>query len=378
MNRTAPAPPKLTIHPQRCAHQRVAGARCEACVQACPRQAWERLDSGLAFDAALCDGCGLCVAACPHEALEIPAPTPIVTTDGERTLWLACERSGIAQPNAGSSPAGLTACLHALTPDWILQWHQRHRITQVRLSSGDCTDCDRRPAETLHASWQPVAERLARAGQPAPSLTRIDANQWQAHASRTEQPDPRRRRFLGQLLQGPGPQTRDRPLPSTLAPLTSGRQHLVRTLAAPGPDGKTAPPMWQVRLDPGQCTWCMACVKLCPEQALTQAADPDGAVDRLSLHMARCTGCALCLDACDSRALSLAGPNQPHPPVPQAFELVRQTCPACRVSYHRQRQSAPGGASTDEPGLCPTCRRGRPARPDRLVQNPAATGDIGA
>ena len=84
MNRTTPEPPPLTIHAQRCAHQRVASATCQACVAACPRQAWQLLDSGLAFDAALCDGCGLCVAACPHEALEVPSPTPILTTDTGR------------------------------------------------------------------------------------------------------------------------------------------------------------------------------------------------------------------------------------------------------------------------------------------------------
>lgn len=375
MNRTTPEPPTLTIHAQRCAHQRVASATCQACVAACPRQAWQLLDSGLAFDAALCDGCGLCVAACPHEALEVPSPTPILTTDTGRELWLACERAGIVKTDAGSSSAGLTACLHALTPDWLLQWHQRHRITQVRLASGDCNTCDRRPAQTLQARWQPVAERLARAGQPAPALTRIDARQWQARASRTEQPDPRRRRFLGQLLQGPAPQARDRSQPSTLAPLTSGRQRLVRTLAAPGPRGDAASPLWQVRLDPDRCTWCMACANLCPERALTQIADPDGPVDRLTSEMARCTGCGLCLDVCDSQALSLAGPGQPHPPAQQVFELVRQTCPVCRVSYHRQ--ASPGGASTDEPGPCPTCRRGRPARPDRLVQTSSEPGGNG-
>jgi Fe-S-cluster-containing hydrogenase component 2 len=119
----------------------------------------------------------------------------------------------------------------------------------------------------------------------------------------------------------------------------------------------------------------MACANLCPERALTQIADPDGPVDRLTSEMARCTGCGLCLDVCDSQALSLAGPGQPHPPAQQVFELVRQTCPVCRVSY--RRQASPGGASTDEPGPCPTCRRGRPERPDRLVQTSSDPGDNG-
>ncbi len=368
MNRTTPA---LTIHAERCAHQRVAGATCRACVASCARQAWQLLDEGLSFDADRCDGCGLCVAACPLEALEVPAPTPIVATDGERLLWLACERAGIAPPDGTPDPAGFTPCLHTLTPDWVLQWQQRHRITQLRLASGDCATCERRPAETLQGHWQPVAERLSRAGQPVPTLVPTDARQWQARANRSDQPDPRRRNFLGRLLQGPGTPPRDPARQNSLAPLTSGRRHLVHTLAA-GPGGPTTAPLWQLRLDPDRCTWCMACAKLCPEQALTQHADPDETVDHFTLHAARCTGCTLCLDVCDSQALSLSGPDQPRSPHPQVFELQREICPVCRVTYHRQRP--PRNAASHESEPCPTCRRGRPVWPDRVVQATAPTG----
>ena len=362
MNRTAPT---LTIHPERCAHQRVAGATCQACVTACARQAWQLLDEGLSFDAARCDGCGLCVAACPLEALEIQAPTPIIATDGERVLWLACERADIPSSEGASGGAGHTPCLHALTPDWVLQWQQRHRITQLRLASGDCASCDRRPAETLQARWQPVAERLSRAGQPVPALMRTDARQWPARANRSDQPDPRRRQFFGRLLQGPGTPTRDTSRATTLAPLTSGRRHLVRTLATVKGDRAIAP-LWQPRLDADRCTWCMACVKLCPEQALTQHADPDAPVHHLTIHPTRCTGCTLCLDVCDSQALALTGPDQPRSRQQQVFELQRETCPICRVAYHRHRSSPSAPGHESEP--CPTCRRGRPLRPDRVVQ----------
>ena len=200
MNRSTPT---LTIHAERCAHQRVASATCRACITACARQAWQLLDEGLSFDAERCDGCGLCVAACPLEALAIPAPTPIVSTDGDRLAWLACERAGIAPPDGAPNPAGFTPCLHTLTPDWVLRWQQRHRITQLRLTSGNCATCDRRTDITLQERWQPVAERLTRAGQPVPALVPTDARQWLARANRSDQPDPRRRRFLGRLLQGP-------------------------------------------------------------------------------------------------------------------------------------------------------------------------------
>lgn len=375
MNSTTPASPELTIQAQRCAHQRVAAAQCDACVRVCPRHAWQLHDDGLAFDAAACDGCGLCVATCPHEALEIAAPIPIISSDGARELWIACERAGVPMPGAGPSPAGITTCLHALTPDWILQWCRRHQINQVRLASGDCATCSREPAETLQARWQPVADRLAGSGRPVPQLSAISVKQWQARAQRTDQPDPRRRRFLGQLLQGPKPQARKLAQPSTLAPLTSGRRQLVRSLAMPGPDGRIAAPLWQVRLETGRCTWCMACVNLCPEQVFAQALDAEGAVTQVSLQMSHCTGCGLCLDACDVRALSILGPDQPHPRQPQTFDLSRAICPVCKVPYHQHRTNPPVAPEHAAPGPCPTCRRGRPARHDRVVQQTPAAGD---
>jgi Pyruvate/2-oxoacid:ferredoxin oxidoreductase delta subunit len=375
MNATAPATPQLTIHAQRCAHQRVAAAHCDACVGVCPRHAWQLHEDGLAFDSAACDGCGLCVAACPHEALEIPAPIPIISSDGERELWMACEQAGIPMTDASPSPAGLTPCLHALTPDWILQWCRRHQITQVRLARGDCKACSRQPAETLQDRWQPVADRLAGSTRQVPQLSAISAGQWQARARRSDQPDPRRRRFLGQLLQGPKPQAADHPQPATLAPLTSGRRQLVRSLATPGLDGKIAAPLWQVRLETGRCTWCMACVTLCPEQVFTQAINAEGAVNHVILQDSRCTGCGLCLDVCDVHALSIVGPDQPHPRQPQTFDLSRAICPLCSVPYYRHRKSSPGLPENAAADPCPTCRRGRPARQDRLVQQTPAAGD---
>ena len=64
---------RLAIQAERCVHAQVLHAGCQACVTACPRQAWRAHPDGLGFDAEACDDCGLCVAACPTDALALPA-----------------------------------------------------------------------------------------------------------------------------------------------------------------------------------------------------------------------------------------------------------------------------------------------------------------
>ena len=104
---------ELAIHAERCVHQRVRGAACRACVDACPTAAWQMSDDGLAFDPEACDACGLCVAACPTEALELPAPQPLLQRCEQMppAAWWRCERAGL--PGRPS-----TACLLALSPAW--------------------------------------------------------------------------------------------------------------------------------------------------------------------------------------------------------------------------------------------------------------------
>lgn len=349
---------QLDIHADRCVHQRVAGADCDACVRACPRGAWRMRDDGLGFDPDACDDCGLCVAACPTGALELPAPRPVLHTDahGTRSLLLACERAGVP------GPAGVVACLYALSPGWLLRQCAAHGAQAIAVTPGDCTRCERGTAgPAWRAHWQAVAERLP----GAPPLRPIPAPDWAARIDEPAKPGASRRRFFARIAQGPA--HAGKPDATEVPPLSSHRADTVARLAA-GARPRPAP-LWAVTLDAARCTFCMACTRLCPTGAL--ALELGGSAEQFRLDMARCTGCGLCHAVCGDGALSAArtpAPDEAAPASPLRLRLHRRRCASCHIDFHQL--AAPGDAPHSE-ALCPACRQGRPSRPNRVVQDAA-------
>jgi ferredoxin len=111
------------IKGERCVHSMMEQATCQACVQACPRQAIRLTDEALTLDGGRCDGCGLCVPACPEQAISVEGE-PLLRQPfwGRAEALAACSRAVVSGP-------GVLACLNAIgsEPDLVLlsPWHCR-------------------------------------------------------------------------------------------------------------------------------------------------------------------------------------------------------------------------------------------------------------
>ena len=354
---------RLTVHAERCVHQRITHSNCQACEDACPRAAWSHDDDGFSLDTDACDHCGQCVSACPHEALAIPEPAPQVVDISTRSLVVACER---VAGNRGSHAVGIVVCLHALSPNWVIQQARHHNCDRVQLASAECSACDRAPrSQGFVQRWHPVAQRL---GSSAPRLERISPTQWLERTSEAQQPNLARRRLFGRFLV-PRPSA-ESPAGAAHGLMTSQRSNIVLHLAG-DPHAGLQPPLWQMEINPRHCTACMACVRLCPQQALEHHADPHRPEVRetIALQQARCTGCGLCVEVCEQSAIAVHEPDANACAVQrlQTIALEVLVCIQCKAPFHLIVGKLSDN-TTDHHRICPVCRAGKPHHTQRIVQ----------
>lgn len=351
----------LSIHAERCAHQQIARSNCQACIDVCPRNAWRHEDDGLSFDPDACDDCGRCVAVCPHEALSIPEPVAHVI--GE-SLVLACERvaAGCA-PNA----VGVVACLHALSPDWIIRKTRQHHRGRLRMACNDCSACERAQyGQSLTQRWRPIAERL---GTFAPRLEYITPTQWREITADAQAPDLARRRFFGRILAPRPAQV----LPTEVAVSAKMTSHRVNTVAhlAGHVYASVKPTLWELEIDPMRCTACMVCVRLCPQRALTHCVDPQQSDEEQSIALwhARCTGCQLCAHVCEHAAITIHEPEATASVAERQQHIALQSlvCTQCKTPFHIPRDNLLANGNGHS-GLCPICLAGRVHHTQRVVQ----------
>jgi ferredoxin len=351
----------LTVHAERCIHQKIVHSNCQTCVDVCPRTAWKHDDDGLSLDSDTCDHCGQCVAACPHEALSIPQPAPHVV---DHNLILACER--VAGSHAASG-VGIVACLHALSADWVIQQAGHHHCGRVQLASADCRSCGRAPrGHGLVQRWQPVAQRL---GTSAPRLEHITPTHWMERTSEAHAPNLARRRLFGRFL-APRPSTGSATGMTVSADMTSQRCELVSYLAEHA-HASLKPALWEPEIDPTRCTACMVCVRLCPQGALEHHTDPlrSGELESIELQHTRCTGCGLCTQVCEHNAITIHEPDVTARVLqsPQTITLEALVCSQCKAPFHVPTGKLSGNAEASIP-LCPICRAGRVHHTQRIVQ----------
>ncbi|MDZ7786693.1 MAG: 4Fe-4S binding protein [Halofilum sp. (in: g-proteobacteria)] len=136
------------------------------------------------------------------------------------------------------------------------------------------------------------------------------------------------------LAEAPGPLVAE---PATFAGLGGKRArlrqaitHLYRQAGGDAPAHALTPgaPLGAIEVDGDACTLCMACVSVCP----TQAVVGGGESPQLRFHEERCTQCGLCERTCPEDAITLA---------PQV-DYAAQAEPGERVLHEEPMHHCPG------------------------------------
>lgn len=312
------APLLPEIDGERCVHALQPHAGCRACVEACPTGAWHLDDEGLGLETGACTGCGLCVPACPRAAVEMSRPVEVLfDAAGKGTAFAACSQA---------APASPLMCLHALgTRD--LDRLADENVTQISVASGDCAACT-----------MGVASGAVFAAADLHQKVRI--SQGKSALGLVRRTPPEQARALARALED-----QDR--------VDRGRRRLFGAFLGAGatgggdqPTGGPALAYWTPQMDATRCVGCDACVRTCPDGALTLEPAPDQAYKLSPVH---CSGCRLCVDICDQSAISVTAGG---PANNQFVRLEPFRCRACGAPDHRP-VAAPGTAD----GLCRICAR---------------------
>lgn len=335
---------KVTLQAGRCVHARIETASCRACVESCPRSAWHLDDEGLDLSLPDCDGCGLCAAVCPTRAIEAPIGRPLRHRLNVNTvLMVACER---ALPEAGG---GVITCLHTLaTADLLRYWRRGERVWLI--TTADCARCERGRGQTFASRVEHINRLLETRGEPRILVKSLPLARWTRLREQGKDPTSERRRFLKRLWL--------RPASALLDGCIQDEEPDKREPPGSYMPGQ-GPLPWAISLDPQACVVCLACTRVCPEQALRLLDDPAGTPGQrtLGLEHERCTGCGLCVDVCEPRAIAVQAWAEPE----RAEILLRESvCRACGVSFLIPTER---GAKVQ---LCWVCTRRQPAR--RLYQ----------
>lgn len=325
------AEPSLPVRDTaRCTHDLLATASCDACVAACPFQAWTLANAGPELDASRCDGCGRCVGACPERALTLEG----MSLRRAEPMVVACEKVSAAPASAQT-----IACLHALGVADLAQLHQAG-VRMLYALKGDCLGCPRGAGDSLEDRLAIFNAMLAARVAPALSYT-DDAQAVPQPRQPIGQPASGRRAFFRTLVRDPVRAFADTPihaqaLPSP--PATSAGTLLARLGNGPLP--------FAITLDEDNCTLCGACAHVCPHGALRFA--DQGETGTFHLAAPGCTGCRLCVDVCEADAIRLtAWATQGR----SAIALRRARCRACGAPFWLPADREP---SPDE---CPICAR---------------------
>jgi ferredoxin len=298
------------FHAERCVRFRYSYSECSRCADACPHEAIRLFEAGVEVLAERCRHCGLCAGACQTEALNqngVSADHLLKMAGGSKRMTIACAPSDLA----GNV---VVPCLGALHPV-VLAELSRQNITLELAGAEHCAECAHasKGADMIRSNLV-AHEILCCAGESAPYVA-ISLRTGESEASgEHEKLDASRRslfhRIVGQGMDVVSGKFEAAPAPlkaiRAAAPFLPDRKVMLNSLyATAGEEAITvarhdALPAedWQVVRG---CTYCEACVRVCPTSALQLLESNTGW--RLAFLNDRCVACDVCAEVCQPGVL---------------------------------------------------------------------------
>lgn len=313
-------PTQPTIVAERCVHSRVTQASCQACVDACPTNAWVMDDESLGIDTELCDGCGLCASVCPQGVINAQPEDWSRTFENRSSVLLACEKAGMARDNV------IIPCIHALGLQQLLRLYIGG-TRALLVVTGDCGSCIRNMVSGFPVLLTRLNGLLKSRQLSAITLQMTDREHCKPES------------YIG--AHSPVGSTFTRR--AFFSKVTTGAMSLHRELAGlvekstfipPGkllPRNRLSDPVpFAPRIDVTKCNGCDTCVDLCPQQAIESCSDSAEAL-QYRLNAENCSGCGLCVDVCNQDAVSV---DRWKSQVQFLLSLKVYRCVACGAPFH--------------------------------------------
>ena len=291
-----------------CVHGARGRPGCSACLDACATEAIRSLGETIEVDPYLCQGCGSCSTVCPTGAIRYAWPAPASLAEHLRELLRSFRGAGGSRPvilfHDGEAGA---AAVERWAPD------MPESVLPVEVEDTGSVGIDVwLPALAYGASRVlialpaalPASERAATQQQIEIADAMLGALGFPSARIAAIEPEGR----IEVLAEVPAPLVEQR---TNFAPVGSKREIVHKALlhlhAAAGAPAAVAPlpagAAWgEVQVDRDACTLCMACVSVCPTQALIGG----GETPALSFREDRCVQCRLCERSCPEDAITLS------------------------------------------------------------------------